>query len=92
MEEPDPDPNARVPYFSIGCRPAQSESAEISPGQQGFNHRVHRVATAAVHSIMRVKLAQTGEGGGALHAHPLSLHLPSPVKLQCTLQLSGQTH
>jgi hypothetical protein len=27
-----------------------------------------------------------------VHAHPLSLHLPSPVKLQCTLQLSGQTH
>ncbi len=24
-----------------------------------------------------------------MHAHPLSLHLPSPVKLQCTLQLSG---
>jgi hypothetical protein len=27
-----------------------------------------------------------------VHAHPLSLHLPSPVKLQCTLQLSGQKH
>jgi hypothetical protein len=27
-----------------------------------------------------------------VHARPLSLHLPSPVKLQCTLQLSGQTH
>jgi hypothetical protein len=27
-----------------------------------------------------------------MHAHPLSLHLPSPVKLQCTLQLSGQIH
>jgi hypothetical protein len=26
-----------------------------------------------------------------VHAHPLSLHLPSPIKLQCTLQLSGQT-
>jgi hypothetical protein len=46
---------------------------------------------SGVHSIVRVKLAQAGEGGG-VHAHPLSLHLPSPVKLQCALQLSGQTH
>jgi hypothetical protein len=43
---------------------------------------------SGVHSIMRVKLAQAGEG----EAHPLSLHLPSPVKLQCTLQLSGRIH
>jgi hypothetical protein len=27
-----------------------------------------------------------------LHAHPLSLHVISPIKLQCTLQLSGQIH
>ncbi len=46
---------------------------------------------SGVHSVMRVKLVLAGEGGG-VHAHPLSLHLPSPVKLQCTLQLSGQTH
>jgi hypothetical protein len=46
---------------------------------------------SGLHSIMRVKLAQAGEGGG-VHAHPLSLDLPSPVKLQCPLQLSGQTH
>jgi hypothetical protein len=26
-----------------------------------------------------------------VQAHPLSLQLPSPIKLQCTLQLSGQT-
>ncbi len=26
------------------------------------------------------------------NAHPLSIHLPSPVKLQCMLQLSGQIH
>jgi hypothetical protein len=51
---------------------------------------IHRVATAAfpgVHSIMMGKLAQGGEGG--MHAHPLSLHLPSRTKLQYTLQLSG---
>ncbi len=39
---------------------------------------------------MRVKLTRAGEGGGA--RPPFSLHLPSPVKLQCTLQLSGQIH
>ncbi len=33
-----------------------------------------------------------GWWGWGVHAHPLSLLLPSPVKLQCTLQLSGQTH
>ncbi len=26
-----------------------------------------------------------------MHAHPFSLLIPSPVKLQCTLQLSGYT-
>ncbi len=42
---------------------------------------------------MRVKLAQGGEGEGCtVHAYPLSLHLPSPVKLPCTLKLSGQIH
>jgi hypothetical protein len=41
---------------------------------------------SGVHPVMRVKSALAGEGGG-VHAHPLSLHLPSPVKLQCTLQL-----
>jgi hypothetical protein len=56
-----------------------------------LHHRVHRVETAVFWrtSIMRVKLAQAGEDGGCT---PTSLHLPSPVKLQCTLQLSGQTH
>ncbi len=33
-----------------------------------------------------------GWWGWGVHAHLLSLHLPSPVKLQCTLQLSGQIH
>ncbi len=47
---------------------------------------------SGVHSIMRVKLAQAGEGGGCTPT-PFHLHLPSPVKLQCTmLQLSGQIH
>jgi hypothetical protein len=46
---------------------------------------------SGVHSVMMVNLVLASEGGG-VHAHPVSLHLPSPVKLQCTLQLSGQIH
>ncbi len=46
---------------------------------------------SGVHSVMRVKISP-GWWGWGVHAHPLSLHLPSPVKLQCTLPLSGQTH
>jgi hypothetical protein len=37
---------------------------------------------------MRVKLAWLARVG--VHGHPLSLHLPSPVKLQRTLQLLGR--
>jgi hypothetical protein len=37
------------------------------------------------------KSALAGEGGG-VHAHTLSLCLPSQTKLQCTLQLRGQIH
>ncbi len=44
-----------------------------------------------VHSVMRVKSVLAGEGGGCTPT-PYHLHLPSPVKLQCTLQLSGQIH
>ncbi len=58
----------------------------------GFRHRVHRVVTAAFWRIFSHE-GKIGPGwwGWGLHAHPLSLLLPSPVKLQCTLQLSGQT-
>ncbi len=38
---------------------------------------------------MMEKLAQAGVG---VHAHPLSLYLPSRTKLRCTLQLRGQIH
>ncbi len=56
-------------------------------------HRVHRVATAAFwRSFSDEGKISPGWWGGGVHAHPLSLHLPSPVKLQCTLQLSGQIH
>jgi len=33
-----------------------------------------------------------GWWGWLVHAHPLSLYLPSRTKLQCTLQLRGQIH
>jgi hypothetical protein len=46
---------------------------------------------SGVHSIMMEKPAHAGEGEG-VHALPLSLYLPSRTKLQCALQLRGQTH
>ncbi len=58
------------------------------------NHRVHKewyYPLSGVHSIMMEKLTQAGEGGG-VHAHPLSLYLPSRTKLWCTLHLRGQIH
>jgi hypothetical protein len=45
---------------------------------------------SGVHFIMRVKSAQTDEGG--VHAQHFSLYLPSSTKLWCTLQLRGQIH
>ena len=56
-------------------------------------HRVHRVATAAFwRTFHHEGKISPGWWGWGVHAHPLSLHLLSPVKLQCTLQLSGQIH
>jgi hypothetical protein len=56
-------------------------------------HRVHRVVTAAFwHTFSHEGKIRPGWWGWGVHAHPLSLYLPSPVKLQCTLQLSGQIH
>ncbi len=57
------------------------------------DHRVHRVATAAFcRTFYHEGKISPGWCGWGVRAHPLSLHLPSPVKLQCTLQLSGQIH
>ncbi len=60
---------------------------------QSLHHRVHRVATAAFWRTFSHE-GKIGPGwwGWGVHAYPLLLHLPSPVKLQCTLQLSGQTN
>ncbi len=58
----------------------------------GLHHRVHRVATAAFWRTFSHKGKNQPwlvRVGGA--RPPLLLHLPSPVKLQCTPQLSGQT-
>ncbi len=58
-----------------------------------FTHRIHRVTTAAFwRTFSDEGKISPGWWGWGVHAHPLSLHLPSPVKLQCTLQLSGQIH
>jgi hypothetical protein len=59
----------------------------------GVHHRVHtewQLPISGVHPIMMEKSALADEGG--VHAHPLSLCLPSCTKLQCTLQLRGQIH
>ncbi len=59
-----------------------------------FCHRVHtewQRSVYVVHSVMMEKSAQPGEGGG-MHAHPLSLYLPSRSKRWYTLQLRGQIH
>ncbi len=56
-------------------------------------HRVHRVATAAFwRTFSHEGKISPGWWGWVVHAHPFLLHLQSPVKLQCTHQLSGQTH
>ena len=61
--------------------------------QRSSENRVYRVATAAFwRTFHHEAKISPGWWGWGVHAHPLSLHLPSPVKLKCTLQLSGQTH
>ncbi len=51
----------------------------------GWHLRVHRVATAAFwRTFNHEGKISPGWWGWGVHAHPLSLHLPSPEKLQCT--------
>ncbi len=56
-------------------------------------HRVHRVATdtfwRAFHHDGKIS---PGWYGCGMHAHPLSLYLPSGTELWCMLQLRGQIH
>ncbi len=59
---------------------------------QSLVHRVHRVVTAALwRTFHHEGKISPGWWGWGVHAHPLSLHLPSPVKLQSTLQLGRYT-
>ncbi len=58
----------------------------------GWDHRVHRIVTSAFwHTFSHEGKISLAWWGWEVHAHPLLLHL-SPLKLQCTLQLSGQIH
>jgi hypothetical protein len=62
------------------------------------NHRAHtkwQSLISGVHSIHHDGKISPGCWGWGLHAHPLSLYLPSRTKLQwseCTFQLRGQIH
>jgi hypothetical protein len=59
----------------------------------GRDHRVHRVVTADFwRTFHHEGKISPGWWGWGMQALPISLHIPSPVKLQCTLQLSGQIH
>jgi hypothetical protein len=59
----------------------------------GIPQSTHRVATAAFRRTFHHdgKISQ-GRWGLEVHAHPLSLYLPSRSKLQCMLQLKAQIH
>ncbi len=55
----------------------------------GYIARLHRVATAAFwRTFSDEGKIIPGWWGWGVHAHPLSLHLPSPVKLQCSVRSS----
>ncbi len=83
----DQEKNPNNPYLAVDV------AADGCWGEGGWEHRVHRVATAAFWRTFSDE-GKIGPGwwGWGVHAHPLLLHLPSLVKLQCTLQLSGQTN
>jgi len=53
-------------------------------------HTEWRRWLSGVHSIMMEKCTQAEWCGWGVHAHPLSLYLPSHTKLQWTLQLRWQ--
>ncbi len=76
-----------LPKALLNTRILDRESLELS----WLYHRVHtewQWPISGVHPVMMEKSALAGE----VHAHPLSLYLPSCTKLQCTLQLRGQIH
>ncbi len=64
-------------------------------GEHCCSHRVHtewQWSFSGVHCIMMAKSAQPAWWGRGVHAHLLSLYLPSRTMLWCMLQLRGQIH
>ncbi len=89
----------RVWRVFLICKGVGSEAVQPtlffydSLGEKRSHTKWQRPLFFGVHSIMMVKSAQPGVGWGwGVHAHPLSLYLPSRAKLWCTFQLSGQIH
>ncbi len=81
-------------FFSLCIGYISHRLERRQQGEHLYFHLIdHRVATAAFWRTFSDE-GKIGPGwwGWGVHAHPILLHLPSPVKLQCTLQLSGQTH
>ncbi len=77
----------------LPCWPQSTYFPRDETGLVCLPHRVHREATAAFwRTFSHQGKISPGWWRWGVHAHHLSLHLPSPVKLQCTLQLSGQAH
>jgi hypothetical protein len=70
------------------------QSCSVCSSWEGrYTHRVHRVVTSAFwRTFSHEGKISMGWWGWGCTPTPLLLHLPSPVKLQCTLQLSGQIH
>ncbi len=61
----------------VGWRPQSTHRVEMAAFWRTFHHDGK---------------ISPGCWGWGVHAHPLSLYLPSRTKLQCTLQLRGQIH
>ncbi len=80
-------------YSFIVCFPTISYILGTAISSACLHHWVHRVVTSAFwRTFSHEGKISLGWWEWGVHAHPLSLHLPSPVKLQCTLHLSGQIH
>ncbi len=87
-------PSSTLALLTISWRPTTVKPIPCQhASSMSSSHRIHtnwQRPLSGVHSVMMEKLSQPGEGG--VHAHPLSLYLPSRTELWCTLQLRGQIH
>ncbi len=71
--------------FKRGAREKGDKGSLYSCTLYSWNHRVYRVARVALwNTFLHEGKISPGWWEWGVHAHPLSLHLPSPVKLQCT--------